>query len=106
REATRCYLYGFLSAALILCRSCIESGVEERLVQKGLRRQLDAIGYNKVQVMLNLALDSGVLDDLTFEMANVIRKSANKAVHGDVPTAPDCQERLEQTRAVLRHLYE
>lgn len=106
REATRCYLYEFLSAALILCRSCIESGVEERLGQKGLRRQLNAIRYNKVEAMLNLALNSGVLDDLTFGMANDIRKSANKAVHGAVPTAPDCQAGLEQTRAVLRHLYE
>jgi hypothetical protein len=107
REATRCYLYGFFSAALILCRSCIESGVERRLVQKGLRRQLDAVGYNNVQAMLGLALKSGVLDDLTFGMADDVRKSANKAVHGAVvPSATDCQKRLEHTRAVLRHLYE
>jgi hypothetical protein len=59
-----------------------------------------------VQAMLDLALNSGVLDDLTFGMANDIRKSSNKAVHGAVSTASDCQNMLEQTRAVLRHLYE
>jgi hypothetical protein len=106
REASRCYLYGFFSATLILCRSCIESGVEERLVQKGLRQELNAVGFNKVQAMLGLALNSGVLDDLTFAMANDIRKSANQAAHGTAPAATDCRERLEQTRAVLRHLYE
>jgi hypothetical protein len=106
REASRCYLYGFFSAALILCRSCIESGIEGRLVQKGLQKQLDVMGYNKVQAMLDLALTAGVLDDLTFRMANDIRKSANKAAHGAVQTAKGCQERLEQTRALLHHLYE
>jgi len=106
REASRCYLYGFFSAALILCRSCIESGIQERLVEKGHRKQLNAIEFNKVQAMLDLALDSAVLDDVTFAMANDIRKSANQAAHGTVPAATDCQERLDQTRAVLRHLYE
>jgi hypothetical protein len=62
--------------------------------------------YNKMQAMLDLALKSDVLDDLTFGMADDVRKRANKAAHGTVPTAADCQERLEQTRAVLRHLYE
>jgi hypothetical protein len=52
--------------------------------------------------MLDLALNSGLLDDLTFNMANDIRKSANHAVHGTIPTAKDCQKRLEQTRAVSR----
>jgi hypothetical protein len=106
REASRCYLYGFFSAALILCRSCVESGIEGKLLQKGLRKQLSAIEYNKVQAMLDLGLSSNVLDEITFGMANDIRKSANKAVHGVVPTATDCRERLEQTRAVLQHLYE
>jgi hypothetical protein len=106
REASRCYLYGFFSASLILCRSCIESGIEERLVQDGLQKQLNAIGFNKVQAMLDLALNSGVLDDLTFGMANDIRKSANKAVHGTVSTADSCRDRLDQTRAVLHYLYE
>jgi hypothetical protein len=106
REASRCYLYGFFSAALILCRSCVESGIEGKLIQNGLRKQLNAIAYNKVQAMLDLARDSGVLDEITYGMANDIRKSANKAVHGAVPIAKDCRERLEQTRALLRHLYE
>jgi hypothetical protein len=106
REAGRCYLYGFHSAALILCRSCVESGIEDRLVQRGFRKELSAIGYNKVQAMLDLALKVGILDELTFGMANEIRKSANKAVHGAVPPGTDCRERLEQTRAVLRALYE
>jgi hypothetical protein len=106
REASRCYLSGLFSAALILCRSCIESGVEEKLVQKGLRKQLNTIKYNKVQAVLDLALNSGVLDDLTFAMANDIRRRANDAAHGTIPSASDCRERLELTRAVLRHLYE
>ena len=106
REASRCYLYGFFSAALILCRSCVESGIEGILLQKGLRKQLNAIEYNKVPAMLDLALNSGVLDELTFDMANDIRKSANRAAHGTVPAGTECQERLEQTRAVLRHLFE
>jgi hypothetical protein len=106
REASRCYIYGFFSAALILCRSCIESGIGERLREKGFRKQLSAIEFNKVQAMLDLALDKGVLDRPTFDMANDIRKSANQAAHGTAPTAAVCGARLDQTRAVLRHLYE
>jgi hypothetical protein len=56
--------------------------------------------------MIGLALDSGVLDSLTFDMASDIRKSANQAAHGTAPTAEACGLRLDQTRAVLRHLYE
>jgi hypothetical protein len=106
REASRCYLYGLFSAALILCRSCVESGVEQKLIEKGLRKQLDALGYNKVQAMLDLALSLGVLDKITFGMANGIRKSANQAAHGTVLAQTHCRERLEQTRAVLHHIYE
>jgi hypothetical protein len=59
-----------------------------------------------VQELLKLAVNSGVLDDLARHLADEIRKSANKAVHGSVPSEAECRERLEQTRAVLRHIYE
>jgi hypothetical protein len=106
REASRCYLYGFFSACWALCRSCVESGIEERLVHKGLTKELRGISYSKVQEMLKLALKSGVLDSLVYEMANDIRTSANKAIHGTMPSEAECRDRLEKTRAVLRHLYE
>jgi hypothetical protein len=106
REACRCYLHGFFSASMVLCRSCVEAGIETKLDQKELRKQLDTLGFNKVQGLLKLALSSGVLDDLTVRMADDIRRSANKAVHGSVPSETECRERLEQARAVLRHLYE
>ena len=47
-----------------------------------------------------------ILDNLRFSMADGIRKSANQAVHGTVPSQEECRDRLEQTREVLRHLYE
>jgi len=106
REATRCYLYGFFSACLALCRSCVESGIETRLVQRGRQKDLNSISYNKVEAMLELALKEGVVDELAYEMATAIRRSANKAIHGKVPSEPACRDGLEKTRAVLRHLYE
>src|ERR1039458_6091774 len=106
REASRCYLHGFFSACLILCRSCVESAIETKLDQKGLRRVVDALPFNKVQELLKCAVTSGILDDLTFCMADGIRKSANRAVHGTVPSETECRDRLDQTRAVLRYLYE
>ena len=106
REASRCYLHGFFSACLILCRSCVESAIEARLRQKGLGKKVDALPFNKVQELLNLAVTSGILDDLTLCMADGIRKSANRAAHGTVPPEAECRDRLEQTRAVLRYLYE
>ena len=99
-------LHGFFSASLILCRSCIESAIETKLDQKGLRKELDRLPFNKVQELLRLAVNSGVLDDLTRQLADEIRRSANKAVHGSAPSEAECRERLEQTRAVLRHIYE
>jgi hypothetical protein len=106
REASRCYLHGFFSASLILCRSCVESATEAKLRQKGLGKEAEALPFNKVQELLKLAFTSGILDDLTFCMADGIRKSANRAVHGTVPSEAECRDRLEQTRAVLRYLYE
>jgi hypothetical protein len=84
----------------------VESAVETKLDQEGHRKALDALPFNRMQEMLNLALSKGVLDDLTLHMAHEIRKSANKAVHGTVPSEEECRDRLEQTRAVLRYLYE
>jgi hypothetical protein len=72
------FLFGFPGPG----RSCVEVGIETKLDQKGLRKQLDALGFNKVQGLLKLAVTSGVLDDLTFYMADEIRRTANKAVHG------------------------
>jgi hypothetical protein len=46
REACRCYLHGFFSAALILCRSCVESAIETKLEQRGLRKELDRLPFN------------------------------------------------------------
>jgi hypothetical protein len=106
REASRCYLHGFFSACLILCRSCVESATEAKLRQKGVGKEVDALPFNKVQGLLKLAFTSGILDDLTSCMADGIRKSANRAVHGTLPSETECRDRLEQTRAVLRYLYE
>lgn len=106
REACRCYLHGFFAASLILCRSCIEAAVETALDQKRLRREVRQIGFNRVQELLKLAVSSGVLDGLTSRWADEIRLSANKAAHGSAPSETECRKRLEQTRAVLRHIYE
>ena len=72
----------------------------------GLRKELDKLPFSKVQELLKLAVSSGVLDDLTSHLADEIRRSANMAVHGSAPSETECRERLEQTRAVLRHIYE
>lgn len=78
REACRCYLHGFFSASLILCRSCIEAAIETKLDQEGLRKELDRLPFNKVQELLRLAVNSGVLDDLTSHLADGIRRSATR----------------------------
>jgi hypothetical protein len=107
REATRCYLYGFFPASLILCRVCVESGAEDSLKRKGLRKDLNSIpSFNRIQAMLDLALRSEVLDKLTFEMANQIRRIAGKAAHGEGVSETESREGLEQTRAILQRLYE
>jgi hypothetical protein len=102
REASRCYLHGFFSASLILCRSCVEAAIEAKFDKKVVRSLPD----NKVQALVNLAVKRGILDNLRFSMVDGIRKSANQAVHGTVPSEAECRDRLEQTREALRHLYE
>ncbi|SPF44582.1 hypothetical protein SBA4_3230016 [Candidatus Sulfopaludibacter sp. SbA4] len=107
REACRCYLHGFFSASLILCRSCIEAGVVTKLDQKDLQKAREALPYGNMEKLLKLALKEEVLDGLTFSMANEIRERANRTVHQSaVPSGEECRDMLEQTRAVLRHLYE
>jgi len=107
REACRCYLHGFFSASLILCRSCIEAGVVTKLDQKSLQKAREALPYGNMRKLLKLALKEEVLDGPTFSVADEIRERARGAVHQSaVPSEEECRDMLEQTRAVLRHLFE
>lgn len=107
REACRCYLHGFFSASLILCRSCVEAGVLTKLDQKGFQKAREALPYGNLKKLLKLAFDEEVLDGPTFSMADEIRERARVTVHQSaVPSEGECRDMLERTRAVLRHLYE
>jgi hypothetical protein len=103
-EATRCFIYGHFLASLTVCRSAIEEGVKQRLVDMGKREEVQK--DDRLVSLLRLARCEGLLDNKRFQMADAIRERARKAVHGKkLPEERECIESFHQTRGVLEHLY-
>jgi hypothetical protein len=91
----------------MLCRSCVEAGVATKLDQKNLVKEREALPYGNMKAMLRLARTKEIMDELTFQLADEIRESARKTIHQSAaPSEAECRKMLENTRAVLRSLYE
>jgi hypothetical protein len=105
-EASRCFVYGHLLAALFLCRSALEAALQERLKGRGYGDHFIRVKASKLEAMLELAHKDGLLDDVLFAQATTIRRASNAAIHGDrIPPDLDCRDYYEQTRGIIRHLY-
>jgi hypothetical protein len=105
-EASRCFVYGHLLAALFLCRSALEAALQERLKGRGYGDHLIKVQASKLKAMLELAHEDGLLDDVLFAQATTIRKASNAAIHGHgIPRDLDCRDYYVQTRGIIQHLY-
>ncbi len=106
RESARCYFFGQCLASLVLCRSAIETAVEERLRELGYGTEVDKIKEHKIRNMVEMTREKGLLDDKLCRRGQRIRKKANDAVHGKfIPEDKECAKLFYETREIVEHLY-
>jgi hypothetical protein len=109
QEATRCYIWGFYVASLMLCRSAIEFAIRERLRNHGKSEkllQLEQSREDTLDKLIDLAkaeLHWGLKDSL--RAADIVRAEANRAIHREVPPSERCKEMFAVTRGALKELY-
>lgn len=103
REATRAYLFGLFIASVALSRSALEEALEDRvpcLLQ-------NTTSNEKLKHLIRAArtIRPMVLNEETYLVADKVRRSANKVVHGEACTAGKALEILQDARTVLRFMY-
>jgi len=101
REGTRAYLFGLFNASVALCRSALEQALEDK-VPKGLQTPSRE---DHLQNLIKRAELSKVLQHDFGRMADEVRRSANKVVHGQMCDESEGSDILVKTRKVLRALY-
>jgi hypothetical protein len=101
REATRCFIYGFFQASTALCRSALESGLDEHLKLK-LSAALNQNLYEKISAAARLKL----ISPQAAVLGDTVRKTANKALHGALVKSSLAFDTLVQTRGFVKELYE
>lgn len=109
-EAITAWLYGCDRAALILCRATIECLVKGLLGQMDsslllttVRKRDKLITIEKnLKLLLETAVEVGILDGPRFKRADKIRDLANDAVHGahSIPEA-DYEDAVLDTRTIV-----
>ena len=106
KEASRCFIYGHFLASLFLCRSAIETALEDRLKKGGHGKEVAEISRDKIVTLLEISQKKGLIDQVIFRQADDIRKLANPAIHGSrLPDMESCRNAFDQTREIIKHLY-
>jgi Domain of unknown function (DUF4145) len=109
QEATRCYIWGFYVASLVLCRSAIEFAIRDRLKAHGKLEkllQLERSRQDTLDKLIELAkaeLPWNLKESL--RVADIVREEANRAVHRKAPDSERCKEMFVVTRGALKELY-
>ena len=105
-EATRCHLYGFHRACVAICRASMEKALKDTIAAPVLRQAQWKPKEGKLQRLLRVAHSVGLLDESHCEMADQIRRQANKVLHSDPrKIGEESWDILLQARGVISHLY-
>lgn len=95
-ESTRCWLYGFHGASVALSRACIEEALKARLGE----------GYSPtLEFLIDAAKQCQLLDDCMGDVADRVRMTANKFLHGKSITEKESRETLDATRSLVEHIF-
>jgi len=106
-EASRCYIFGQSLAALILCRSAIESSCEWCLTNRGFGKEVKEIRNDKLVNLLKMARREDLLNSIHYTIADRIRDITNEAIHNErIHSFEECEEIFYMTRGIIKHLFE
>jgi hypothetical protein len=102
REATRCYIYGFFEASIVLSRAALEAALNHYL-----KRRLGAIPSQQLVAKVKSANKWKLLSSQSAAMAEDLAKAAGMVLH----QRPAKSERLAfdtlvRARGVLRELFQ
>lgn len=106
-EAHRCYLYGFRIASAILCRATLETALSSIIDPDGTREgEARQSGKGYIQVLIDLAQQTPVLQEMEPAWAREIVKAGNLAAHQPDEfegrfSPEDVEELLIKTRSVI-----
>jgi hypothetical protein len=101
REATRCFVYGFSAASVILSRAALEQGLRERVSAAS---GVSASRYELSQLVEN-ARRLRLADAATLDMAEEVRVTGNRVVHAETSSQSEAFGTLTAVRAVLLAIY-
>lgn len=94
----RCYLAGFDSECVILCRSVLDAALKDVLTQEGVEGQ-------NMKMRIDLAVERGLLDPTLKDEANCVRLRGDKAVHDEPGITKAARETLEMTLYLVHELF-
>jgi hypothetical protein len=103
---SRCYLVGFDTECVVLCRAVIENGVKDAFARKGIPLPEDESGRSPMRTRLDAAQRFLGLSSEKKKDADWIWKRGNKAVHDDPDATTDVIGTIRMTIGVLQELYD
>jgi hypothetical protein len=99
-ESTRCWLYGFHGASVALSRACLEEALKAWLPAS------DKAKYSfTLESLIAAAKQRRLLDDCMADVADAVRKTANKFLHGESITEKESRETLDATRSLVEQIF-
>lgn len=101
REATRCFIYGFFQASIVLCRAALEAGLNHHL-----ERKLGTIPNMDLADKIQSALRFKLVTAPAATLAHGVRKSARDVLHRKPAKQTLAFATLVRTRGFLMELYE
>jgi hypothetical protein len=101
----RCYVAGFFSECVILCRASVENGVRDAFDRRGIPMTATPQGQSSMRARLDAAVMFGWLSPLAREHAATVWRRGNVAVHHDPNATYDVLGTIELSMVVLDELY-
>jgi hypothetical protein len=105
-RVSRCYMFGFMPEAVVMCRAVMENEVKETFSRRKLTQPATERGRSEMRSMLKALVLYGVLDEEHRKLAWQVWERGSKAAHLDPGQVKDALETIRYTVAVLNKLHE
>ena len=101
RLVSRCYIWGFDTECIILCRGAFENALSDKYERQGRKGQMP----HEMNKRIWFAEKSGWLDKESARDAEAVWCRGNKAVHSEPSRKVDVRDTVEKTLAVIGRLH-
>jgi hypothetical protein len=108
-RVSNCYIWGFDSECVILCRSVIDTAFRDKItyeICESTPGKRDDNRHFTLEDRIIAAFNKGYIDENTKNMAVDIRVRGNKAIHDQPDITKNVFETIKKTMIVIERLYE